>query len=120
MVPLDHIKKSSHDESHVIDSSADAASLDRDKKLPAVADDFDSEFAVSETQFDESETGEISNGVFVDVLEFGPCRSVAQQIQDCNTDHSKEGSKKRVRVRALPSRRAGFLPPEMSFEEHMI
>ena len=51
-------------------------SLERDKKLPAVADDYDSELEVSEIPFDEPETGEMSNGEFVDVLEIGPCRSV--------------------------------------------
>jgi len=54
------------------------------------------------------------------VLEFGPCRSVAQQTQGCNTHHSKMGAKRRVRGRALPFPRAGFVLPEMNFEEHMI
>ena len=107
---LGHIKKSSNDDSLVIDSSADAVSLDRDKKLPAPADYYDSELEVGETQFDESETGEMSNGEFVDVLEFGSCRFVAQQTQGCSTDNSKEGAKWRVRVRALPFRRARFVP----------
>ena len=46
MVPLDHIKKSSHDDSLVIDSSADVVFLGRDNELE-----------VSETQFEESDTG---------------------------------------------------------------
>ena len=40
---------------------------------------YDSEPEVSETNFSEheTETGEMSDNEFVDVLEFGPCRSVA-------------------------------------------
>ena len=85
-----------------------------------VTDDYDSELEVSETQFDESEAGEMSNGEFGEVLEFGPCRSVAPQTQGCNTDHESDDEMRRVRVRALPFRRVGFLPPSMNFEEHMI
>ena len=48
-VPLDLIKKSSHDVSLVIDSSADSVSLGLDKKLPAMTDDYDSELEVSKT-----------------------------------------------------------------------
>ena len=48
-VPLDLIKKSSHDVSLVIDSSADAVPLGLDKKLPAMTDDYDSELEVSES-----------------------------------------------------------------------
>jgi hypothetical protein len=82
---------------------------------------YDSELEVSETNFDEHEAdGEMSNNEFADVLEFGPCRSVAQQTQGCNTDHSEEETNKRVRVRALPFRRAGFVPPDMSIDERMI
>ena len=58
-VPLDLNKKSSRDDSLVIDSSADVVSLGLDKKLPTIADDYDSELEVSETKFVESETGEI-------------------------------------------------------------
>jgi hypothetical protein len=109
-VPLDHLSP----------RSVISVPPDLDKKLHTITDDYDSELEVSETQFDESGTGEMSIGEFVDVLELGPCRSVAQQTQGCNTDHIKEGAKRRVRVRALPFRRAGFVSPEMSFEEHMI
>ena len=42
------------------------------------------------------------------------------QAQGCNTDHRNGVRMRRVRVRALPFRRVGFLPPSMNFEEHMI
>ena len=60
-VPLDHIKKSSNKKSLVIDSSADAVTLDRDKKLPMSDDSDDSELEVSETQCDESGDDDESN-----------------------------------------------------------
>ena len=66
----------------------------------------------------------MSNGEFDGVLEFGHCRrSVALQTQDCNTDHREEGAKRRVGRRARFGTRpktAGFVPPEMSIEEHLI
>ena len=84
-----------------------------------MTDDYDSELEVSETNF-EIEAGEMSRDEFDGVLEFGPCRSVAPQTQCCNTDHENDGKMRRVRVRASPFRRVGFLPPAMNFEEHMI
>ena len=42
------------------------------------------------------------------------------QAQGCNTYHREEGATTRVSVRASPFRRAGFVPPPMSFEEAMI
>ena len=84
-----------------------------------VTDDYDSELEVSETNFDDTEARETSHELD-GVLEFGPCRSVAPQTQGCNTDHENDGEMRRVRVRALPFRRVGFLPPSMNFEEHMI
>ena len=62
----------------------------------------------------------MSDNEFVDVLEFGLCRSVAQQTQGCITDHREEETNKRVRVRALPFRRDGLVPPDMSVDERMI
>jgi hypothetical protein len=96
-------EKSSVDESLVIDSSADAVTLDRDKKLPTSDGPYDSELEVSETKFDD---GEMSND--------------EPPAQGCNTDHENGVKMRRVRVRALPFRRVGFLPPSMNFEEHMI
>lgn len=58
---------SSLDDSLVIDSSAGVATLGLDKQLHTIADDYDSLLEVSETQFGESETGELSDGEFVDV-----------------------------------------------------
>ena len=60
-----------------------------------VTDDYDSELEVSETYFDESEAGEMSRDEFGEVLEFGPCRSVAPQTQGCNTDHENDGEMSR-------------------------
>ena len=104
---------------HLSPRSVISVPLGFDKKF--ISDDYDSELEVSETQFDESEAGEMSSrDEFGEVLEFGPCRSVAPQTQGCNTDHENDGEMRRVRVRALPFRRVGFLPPSMNFEEHMI
>ena len=104
---------------HLSPRSVISVPLGFDKKF--ISDDYDSELEVSETQFDESEAGEMSSrDEFVEVLEFGPCRSVAPPTQGCNTDHESDGKMRRVRVRASPFRRVGFLPPPMNFEEHMI
>ena len=71
------------------------------KKLHTITNDYDSELEVSETCFDESEAGEMSSrDEFGEVLEFGPCRSVAPPTQGCNTDHENDGKMRRVRVRA--------------------
>ena len=75
---------------------------------------YDSELEISETQFDESDNDEETN------VETGEMSENEPRARGCNTDHREEGAKKRVSVRALPFRRAGFVPPPMSFEESMI
>ena len=68
---------------------------------------WDSELEVSETQFETSDVGEMSNEIESDgVLEFRHSRYVAHRTQGCNTDHREEGSKRRVSVQAGPFRRA--------------
>ena len=72
---------------------------------------WDSELEVTETQFETSEAGEMSNDdEFDGVLAIRHGRSVAHRTQGC----------RRVSVRALSLRRAGFVPPPMSFEENMF
>ena len=76
---------------------------------------------VSETQFEASDVGEMSNEIESGgVLEFRHGRSDARRTQGCNTDHREEGAKRRVSVQARPFRRAGFVPPPMGFDKHMI
>jgi len=75
---------------------------------------YDSELEISETQLGESDNDEETN------VETGEMSENEPQARGCNTDHREEGAKKRVSVRASPFRRAGFVPPPMSFEESMI
>ena len=110
---VDH---TAHDDRTALD---DHTALDYHMASDDLNDSYDSELEIIETQFDTSEAGEMSNGEFDGVLEFGHCRSVAPQTQGFNTDHIEQGAKRRVSVQARPFRRAGFVPLPMSFEQHM-